>query len=145
MNRLRRLFSPPLPGSRRRLPFIVGGAFIFIGLLLGIPPAWEYSNSSAFCGTTCHTMPPEYNTYLISPHARVLCVDCHIGRDLIAVQFFRKIGHMRLVAATLLDTYEYPIQVSDMRPARETCELCHFPEKFADDSLRVIPRFENNR
>jgi nitrate/TMAO reductase-like tetraheme cytochrome c subunit len=147
MNRLRRFFSPPLPGStgRRRLPFIVGGGLIFIGLLLAIPPVWEYSNSAAFCGTTCHTMPPEYNTYLISPHARVLCVDCHIGRDLIAVQFFRKIGHMRLIAATVLDTYEYPIHVSEMRPARETCELCHFPAKFADDSLREITRFENNR
>lgn len=124
---------------------IVGGGLMLIGILLAIPPIWEYSNSLGFCGTTCHTMSPEYQTYLVSSHARVLCVDCHIGRDLIAVQFFRKIGHMRLVAATVLEDYEYPIRAGEMRPARETCELCHFPEKFSDDSLREIRTFENNR
>ncbi|MCC7446709.1 MAG: NapC/NirT family cytochrome c [Anaerolineae bacterium] len=147
MNFLRRFFSAPPNSSpvRRILPFAVGGGFILVALLLAIPPAWEYSNSTQFCGITCHTMPPEYSTYLVSPHARVLCVDCHIGRDLIAVQAFRKVGHLRLVAATLFESYEYPIRTSEMRPARETCELCHFPEKFANDSLRTLNRFETNR
>jgi hypothetical protein len=31
-----------------------------------------------------------------------------------------------------------------MRPAREICEKCHSPEKFADDSLRVISHFKND-
>lgn len=147
MNRLRRFFtgSPEKARPRGRLLFIFGGAAIFIGVLLAIPPAWEYSNSTEFCGMTCHTMPPEYSVYLVSPHARVLCVDCHIGRDLILVQAFRKVGHLRLVAATVLDEFEYPIHTSEMRPARETCERCHFPEKFSDDSLRVLRRAENNR
>ena len=119
---------------------------IIIGIpLLALPPLWEYSNSAQFCGTTCHTMPPEYQTYLVSPHARVPCVDCHIGRDLIAVQFFRKSAHLRLIVATVLNEYEYPIRTSEMRPARQTCERCHYPEKFSDDSLRVLNRFENNR
>jgi nitrate/TMAO reductase-like tetraheme cytochrome c subunit len=114
-------------------------------MLVTIPPAWEYSNSSEFCGTTCHTMPPNFVTYQESPHARVSCVDCHIGRDLIIVQATRKIGHVRLVIDTLLDEIEYPILVSDMQPARQTCERCHSPEKFSDDSLRVLHRVENNR
>ena len=29
-----------------------------------------------------------------------------------------------------------------MRPARDSCETCHFPEKFSDDSLREIHDFE---
>ncbi len=124
---------------------IVGGLLVMVGLLLGIPPAWEYSNSAAFCGTTCHTMPPQFTLYQASSHSRVPCVDCHIGRDLIIVQALRKSGHMRLVAATLLDSYELPIRVSDMRPARETCELCHYPQKFADDSLRVIHKYQDDR
>lgn len=124
---------------------LMGAGVVIIGALVTIPPGWEYSNSTSFCGTTCHTMPPEYKTYQISPHARVLCVDCHIGRDWIAVQFSRKIGHTRLVAATLLDRYEYPIRTHSMRPARDTCEQCHFPQKFSDDSMRIIPRYENNR
>lgn len=144
--RLRDFFFPPPESSltRHLMPFASVGAMLAV-ILLVIPPAWEYSNSAAFCGTTCHTMPPEYSTYLTSPHARVLCVDCHIGRDLIAVQFYRKIGHMRLVVATLLENYEYPIRAGVMSPARETCEQCHFPEKFSDDSLREITRFDSNR
>lgn len=147
MNRLRNFFFPP-PGtvrSRGTMLFMLGGAAVFIGLLLAIPPVWEYSNSVEFCGTTCHTMPPEYSVYLVSPHARVLCVDCHIGRDLILIQAFRKVGHLRLVAATVLDDFEYPIRTSEMRPARETCERCHYPQKFSDDSLRTLKRTENNR
>ena len=31
-----------------------------------------------------------------------------------------------------------------MRPARETCELCHFPEKFSDDSLRENVHFRDD-
>lgn len=145
MWRLRRLiFGPEGSSIKRRLylPLAVGGLVV---TLLAIPPIWEYTNTPGFCGTTCHTMPPEYNAYLISPHARVPCVDCHIGRDLLLVQFMRKIGHIRLVAATVLDTYELPIQTSSMRPARETCELCHFPEVFSDDSLRVINSYSSNR
>ena len=42
--------------------------------------AIEVSDSVAFCGTTCHTvMQPEYTAYQHGPHARVKCVECHIG------------------------------------------------------------------
>lgn len=143
-------FLNPFARSGRRLslrailpftPAVVG----LLAILLAAPPLWEYSNSPSFCGLTCHTMPPEYSTYLISPHSRVLCVDCHIGRDLLIVQFMRKAGHLRLIVDTVLQNYELPIRTAEMRPARETCELCHSPEKFSDDSLRIIHRYENNR
>ncbi|MEZ4670576.1 MAG: NapC/NirT family cytochrome c [Anaerolineae bacterium] len=126
------------------MPWLLAGGGVIV-VLLAIPPIWEFTNSPKFCGEVCHTMPPQFSTYLVSPHARVACVDCHIGRDLIIVQATRKVGHLRLVAATVLDNYELPIMVSDMRPARETCEQCHFPEKFSDDSLRVINTYANDR
>lgn len=145
MKRLRRLFLPP-PGSsrlRRALSFVV-----LIGvpvlILYSLTSAWDYTNSANFCGKTCHTMPPEYSTYIVSPHARVPCVDCHIGRDTLANQFVRKTGHMRLLWDTVTNSYTYPIVISDMRPARETCERCHFPEQFSDDSLHVIHRHAND-
>lgn len=144
MRRIRRMFSRSNSSRRRWLILLLGIAGVIL-ILLAIPPIWEYTNTPSFCGTTCHTMPPEYNAYLVSPHARVPCVDCHIGRHLIAVQFVRKIGHLRLFADTVLQNYELPIHTSVMRPARETCEVCHFPETFADDSLRVINTFSDDR
>ena len=143
--RLRLFFFPP-PGSPRWvrvLPYAVLGVLTLLALTAGAY-GWEYTNSSEFCGTTCHTMPPEYTAYLTSPHARVACVECHIGRDFIATRITRKAGDLRHVFATAFQTYEFPIRARKLRPARETCEKCHFPEKFSDDSLRSIKSYEND-
>ena len=135
--------SPDSPGWIRALPYVVLGALTIAFLLLG-NYGWEYTNSSEFCGTTCHTMPPEYSAYLRSPHARVQCVECHIGRDAFATQITRKTGDLRHIILHLTGDYEYPIYSRQMRPAREACETCHFPEKFSDDSLRVIQQYAND-
>ena len=144
MQRIKRFLTNPIHLRFRGFVLIIGG-LVLLSTLAAIPPSWEYSNSPEFCGKTCHTMPPQYASYLQSPHGNVLCVDCHIGRDWILVQASRKVGHIRLVAATVLDEFEYPIRSGEMRPARDTCEHCHTPEKFSSDSLTVIERADNNR
>src|SRR5512134_2872194 len=144
--KVRNFLSPP-PGSPRWLlilPYALLAVFVGI-LLVGGAYGWEYTNSPAFCGTTCHTMPPEYAAYEVSPHARIACVECHIGREFIGNQIFRKAGDVRHIVAMAFQTYEYPIRVKSMRPAREICEKCHSPEKFADDSLRVAQHFNNDK
>jgi nitrate/TMAO reductase-like tetraheme cytochrome c subunit len=143
---IRNFFFPPR-GSPRWvliLPYAVLG-ILTLSLLVGGAYAWDYTNSPSFCGTTCHTMPPEYAAYQISPHARIACVECHIGREFIGNQIFRKAGDVRHIVATAFQSYEYPIEVKNMRPARETCEKCHTPEKFSDDSLRVITHFKDDK
>ena len=142
---IKRFFLPP-PGTPvwlRLLPFIILGILTFTFLTAGTY-AWEYTNSTVFCGTTCHTMPPEYSAYQRSPHARVQCVECHIGRDVITTQFSRKAGDLRHVLLMVTQRYEYPIHSTNMRPARESCERCHFPEKFSDDSLREVRHYGND-
>ena len=142
---VRKFFFPP-PGSPRWimiLPYAVLG-ILTLSLLIGGAYAWDYTNSPSFCGTSCHTMPPEYAAYEVSPHARIACVECHIGREFIGNQIFRKAGDVRHIVAMTFKTYEYPIQVKNMRPARETCEKCHSPEKFSDDSLRAISHFHDD-
>ena len=137
-------FVFPPSGSRlwvRVLPFAIAGVLTLI-VLYGSVQAWTYTNSSEFCGTTCHTMPPEYSAYQRSPHARVQCVECHIGRDVVTTQFTRKAGDLRHVVLTITQDYEFPIHSRAMRPARDSCEKCHFPEKFSDDSLREIRHHE---
>jgi hypothetical protein len=93
-------------------------------------------------------MQPEYTAYQSSPHSRVECVQCHIGPG--ESWFVRsKLSGMRQVFAVMFHTYETPIPtpVHNLRPARETCESCHWPQKYGEDRLRIINKFgddENN-
>ena len=141
----KRFVFPPSgsPLWLRVLPFAIAG-ILTLFVIYGSVEAWTYTNSSEFCGMTCHTMPPEYSAYLHSPHARVQCVECHIGRDVVTTQFTRKAGDLRHVVFTITQDYEFPIRSRAMRPARDSCEKCHFPEKFSDDSLRELIRFEGD-
>ena len=121
-------------------------AVAFVVLFSGGSQVWEYTNSPQFCGTTCHTMPPEYTAYQTSPHARILCVECHIGRDFMGGGFvLRKAGDLKHVVATITQNYQFPMHADEMRPARETCERCHSPDKFSDDKLKEIKRFGTDK
>ena len=102
--RLRNFLFPPKgsPYWMLILPYTILGVLV-ISLLVGGAYAWEYTNSPAFCGTSCHTMPPEYAAYEVSPHARIYCVECHIGREFVGNQIFRKAGDMRHVIATVFE------------------------------------------
>lgn len=101
--------------------------------------AVHFMDSQPFCGTLCHeVMSPTYEAYLDSPHARVACVECHIGPG--ASWFVKsKMSGLRQVAAVLFDSYQRPIPtpVHDLRPARETCEHCHWPSRFTGDRMVV--------
>ena len=59
------------------LSFVV--AFSLISAV-GSYKAYEFTDSVQFCGQLCHTvMHPEFTAYQASPHARVACVECHVG------------------------------------------------------------------
>ena len=106
---LKQFFFPPEGASKqaRVLPDLVLGV-LTVAALAGGSYGWEYTNSPDFCGTDCHTMPPQYSAYLASPHARVQCVECHIGPG--ADWFVQaKISGLRQVLAVLADSYSRPI------------------------------------
>jgi hypothetical protein len=120
---------------KRTRQLIVAFACVFFFLMLsalGSYRAFQVTESPAFCGALCHTvMQPEYVTYKISPHSRVRCTECHIGPG--ASWFVRsKISGLYQVYATVTNSYPRPIPVpvENLRPARETCEECHWPAKF---------------
>jgi hypothetical protein len=104
---------------------------------LGSFKAYHITESVEFCGTLCHTvMEPEHTAYLNSPHANVACVECHVGSG--ASWYVKsKLSGLRQVYAVLANNYPRPIEtpVHDLRPARETCERCHWPQKFYARSL----------
>ena len=115
---LRNFFFPPAGTSRatRILPFVVLGILTGIIIVIGAY-GWDYANSPKFCGTTCHTMPPQNATYLVSPHSNVYCSECHIGRSFLGTQFARKSEDLREIFATVFHTYEFPIMATRSRPA----------------------------
>jgi len=96
-----------------------------------------------FCGTACHSvMHPEWTTYQDSPHARVKCVECHVGEGAEALVDAKLNGLWQIVSATF-DLYDRPIPtpVHQLRPARETCEKCHWPDKFYGNRTKIFTRF----
>ncbi|MGC4000238.1 MAG: NapC/NirT family cytochrome c [Anaeromyxobacter sp.] len=91
-----------------------------------------------FCGSCHSVMAPEFAAYQRSPHARVSCVECHIGPG--APWFVKsKLSGAWQVVSVNLDLYPRPIPtpVHNLRPARDTCEQCHWPERFVGDRLIV--------
>ena len=106
----------------------------------------HYMESVEFCGTVCHTvMKPEHTTHGNSPHSRVACASCHIGPG--APWFVKsKLSGVRQVFAVALHTYSTPIEapVRNLRPARDTCEQCHWPEKFHDAKVKVIQKYKDD-
>ncbi len=105
-----------------------------------------YMDTTTFCGQACHTvMQPEFSAYQNSPHARVNCVECHIGPG--AGWFVKsKLSGVRQVFAVTFKTYSRPIPspVKYLRPARETCEQCHWPQRFSGDKFIVKTNYKDD-
>jgi len=129
------------PGQRSAV--ISFGAFLVAFVMLsgvGSYKAYEFTDSVQFCGQTCHSvMKPEFTAYQLSPHARVGCVECHVGSG--ATWYVKsKLSGTRQVFAAMFNTFPRPIPtpVHNLRPAQETCEECHWPNKFYGAQLKVF-------
>jgi hypothetical protein len=105
---------------------------------------FHYTESVGFCGSVCHeVMHPEYEAYSRSPHSQISCVRCHIGPG--AGWFVKsKLSGARQLLAVTFNTYSKPIEtpVHNLRPAREVCEVCHRPEVFHGNLVRVLEHYE---
>ena len=137
-------FDPNNPLHLRRLIIFAGGTLLVVPLIgLSSYQGYHYTDSTQFCGQVCHqVMRPEFTAYQNSPHARVTCAECHFGSG--ASWFVKaKISGVRQVFAVTFDTFSRPIPtpIEDLRPARETCEQCHWPAKFYASQLRSRVHF----
>jgi nitrate/TMAO reductase-like tetraheme cytochrome c subunit len=118
-------------------------AIFLLMTAFGSYQTYHFTESVQFCGLTCHSvMEPEFTAYQSSPHARVACAQCHIGEG--ADWFVKsKLSGSYQVYATLANKYPRPIPtpISNLRPSRETCEQCHWPQKFFGNVERVNQHF----
>lgn len=130
------------PTDRRNLVIFISGTLVFLFLTaLGSYETYHFTESVMFCGQTCHSvMEPEFTTYQHSDHARVACVECHIGEG-VDWMVKAKLQGTYQVYATLLNKYPRPIPtpIKNLRPARDTCENCHWPERFSGDLDKTYP------
>jgi len=132
----------------RNLAFLVAAltAVNVIIIAAGTYKGVEVMETTGFCGNACHSvMSPELTAYSRSPHSRVPCVECHIGAG--ASWFVKsKLSGSWQVISVALDLFPRPIgtPIHDLRPARETCEQCHWPTKFVGDRLRVKRHFDED-
>jgi len=134
-----------VPRTRLIVGSTFAGVILFVtASVIGSYQVYHYTDSDAFCGTLCHqVMHPEYTAYKASPHARVGCVGCHVGAG--ATWYVRsKLSGSYQVYAALAHKYPRPIPspVENLRPAQETCEQCHWPEKFFGAQLKVFDHFQ---
>ena len=131
---------------RHRNAFVVFTVSTIVVLFLstfGSFQAYHFTESVEFCGKLCHkVMEPEHTAYQKSPHANVTCVECHVGSG--ADWYVKsKLSGLHQVYAVLTNTYPRPIPapLHDLRPARETCEKCHWPQKFYARTLQTNKYF----
>ena len=108
--------------------------------------AMHHMESAEFCGQTCHTtMEPEWKSHQVSPHAEVACVSCHVGDGAKAL-VESKVAGTRQLWHVMTNRVQTPVEapVRSMRPARETCQTCHWAEKNHGDKLKVIREYADD-
>jgi nitrate/TMAO reductase-like tetraheme cytochrome c subunit len=133
----------------QRLAWFVGvttGLNILIGTQVTYK-AVEHMETTQFCGGTCHSMSPELAAYQNSPHSRLECVECHVAPGATGWIESKTAGTRQLIE-TVFNTYRRPIPPAlasgRLVPNRETCENCHWPQRFLGVRLRVINEYAND-
>ena len=135
------------PRHRRNVLLTMMSVLILaVAVLIGGIQGFIYTESTEFCGTTCHMMKPQLERFEESAHAKVECTKCHIGPGFMPF-VESKIEGARELYMMVTDTYHRPIKspVDNLRPARETCEGCHSPTTFTDNIIKTIYHYDNDK
>jgi hypothetical protein len=133
----------------RRLAVFLGCTTLF-NVLFGTQLTYravKQMETPQFCGATCHAMKPEFAAYQNSPHSRVECVECHVSPG-VAGWIASKTSGARQLIETIANTQPRPIpsalESNRLVPSRETCENCHWPDKFNGVRLRVFSKYADD-
>ena len=126
----------------RRLAILLGSATV-LNVIVGTQftyRAVEHMETVQFCGQTCHVMKPEFSAFQNSPHSRLQCVDCHVAPG-VGGWVASKAAGSRQLMGVILNNYPRPIasalESDRLVPSNQTCEQCHWPDKFSGARLRV--------
>ncbi len=141
------VFDLNQPKTRNWLLILTGATMFNVVIVAGATyKGVGHMESVEFCGLACHSvMEPEYTAFQHSSHSRLTCADCHIGPGADWFVKSKLDGAWQLVAVAF-DLYPRPIPtpLHDLRPARETCEQCHWPTRFVGDKLKIKKHYEED-
>lgn len=136
-----------IPKQRRIIAAVTALTIVNLVLLsVAANGAVHYMETASFCGQVCHTtMEPQFVAHQNGPHARVPCVACHVGEGVEAL-VQSKIAGTRQLWHVIAGRVPTPVQspVHAMRPAAETCEQCHWSERFHGDEVREFREFADD-
>jgi nitrate/TMAO reductase-like tetraheme cytochrome c subunit len=139
-------FSIDLTRKRDRQVLVgmtIGAAVFLLLTAFGSYQTYSYSESVQFCGRACHTpMKPEFVAYQHSPHARIECVECHVGHG--AEAYVKaKINGVHQLIGVIRGNYDRPIKtpIANLRPAQDTCEQCHWPDRYVGQIDRTYQHY----
>ena len=130
----------------RRLGLFFGVTALINALVVSLVTyrAVHQMETVQFCGQTCHVMTPQAKAHPVSAHARLACVECHVGEGARGWVESKAAGTRQLFEVAF-NSYPRPVPSplasGRLVATRETCEHCHNPEQFAPARLRVISRF----
>jgi hypothetical protein len=136
-------------GLGKKTMFGAIGTLVAIGIGLAVIGVvgivgWEYSNSDQFCANMCHAVHPEESiVHRESSHARVRCVECHMGRLSTLHMMGLKPTHVNELWGMIVG-YERPLASHTLRPARDNCESCHWPSAVHRDSVALKKRYQTD-
>lgn len=85
--------------------------------------ATKTAANSAFCGTVCHEMAPEYYTWQVSAHANMSCTTCHSKPEKVSLIDY-KLSAAKVIAAHFSDSFPRPITMKKEIPD-QICDQCH--------------------
>ena len=113
--------------ERHTLKFLAGG-FILGVAFLGVTNLFLHiSGTKTFCGQ-CHSMKHEYETFLLSSHRELDCVECHLPHDNFPHYLIEK-GRTGMVDMYHEMLRDYPERIKLDADARkmvsENCLRCH--------------------
>jgi len=134
--------------ARRRLIFVAVATVANIGIFaLAGQKVIHHMDSPQFCGTSCHTaMQPEWEAYNRSAHSNVACVACHIGPGAVA-EVKAKLNGVKQLLGVVTTNYHKPIVagVHDLRPAKDTCQQCHSPQRSSPDKVKLFAHYDPDK
>lgn len=118
---------------------IFGAAFVVLGSVSVV--GWEFSNSNYFCTNACHQVHPEEPiAQQLSAHAKINCVDCHIGRLAFFPALIKKSSHIKHVWS-ILTGWERPTYAPSLSHVGNTCEGCHVEDTHKFNIVASKKRF----